>query len=369
MAAHGVQPERLRRLFLELLDIDSPSGDERRLARTTMEWMRDAGFVCQLDPMLNVIAQRAGDVVDVPRIFFAAHTDTVASTAGLRVREVDGEFRTSGDTILGADDKAAVAAILEAMLAIHGSGAAVGDLQVVFTAQEELGLRGARALSPVILAGSIGFVLDASGPTGSWISSAPFHDSLEVVIRARPADTRRETERVVSSIRATCLASMRLGAVDRSREGAVHSAASCADPAPAEPGAGVLCFEARAPTREALDRQIRHMVLSLEQTAAETGAGVEIRRRAEYAGYSWNGDERPIQLAEAAWRCLGRPPSSRPGDGGSDTNVFSARGIPSVTLTCGFRNQHTVDEAISMSELTAAAEWVASIIRTAAAPR
>src|SRR5947209_3427584 len=114
--------ERLRRLFLDLVAFNSPPGEEREVSRFCAERLRDAGFVTQHDAAGNLIAQKAGTVTAAPRIFFSGHVDTVQPTGGLVVRENDGVFRTSGTTILGADDKAAVAEILEAVQLLDEKG-------------------------------------------------------------------------------------------------------------------------------------------------------------------------------------------------------------------------------------------------------
>src|SRR5262245_57664539 len=103
----------LRERFLELVAFNSPPGEEREISLFCQESLRSAGFVTQRDAAGNLIAQKGGAIAEAPRIFFSAHVDTVRPTEGLVVREEDGVFRTSGNTILGADDKAAVAEILE----------------------------------------------------------------------------------------------------------------------------------------------------------------------------------------------------------------------------------------------------------------
>src|SRR5436305_2624041 len=123
----------MRETFLDLSRFNSPPGKEGKVTRFCAEALREAGFVCQHDAAGNLIAQKAGAVAGAPRIFFSAHADTVQPTEGLVVREEDGIFRTSGTTILGADDRAGLTEILEAMRALEESSARHGDLQVIVT--------------------------------------------------------------------------------------------------------------------------------------------------------------------------------------------------------------------------------------------
>src|SRR5262249_55029790 len=211
-----IDSNRLRRLFLELVNFNSPPGQEAEVSAWCAETLRGAGFETRHDDAGNLIARKTGSVAGAPPVFFSGHVDTVQPTEGLVVREVDGVFRTGGTTILGADDKAAVAEILEAMRRLHEMGEAHGDLQVVLSVKEEVGLGGARALAPETIAGSLGFVFDASGAPGRIISSAPSHEHLYLRFRGRAAHSGIDPEDGVSAIEAAAraIASMRLGRVD-----------------------------------------------------------------------------------------------------------------------------------------------------------
>ena len=195
-----INKARLRQTFLDLVSFNSPHGLERDVNLYCAEALRDAGFVCQHDATGNLIAQKGGDAAEARRIFYSAHTDTVEPTVDLVVREVEGVFRTSGNTILGADDKAAVAAIIEAMRAIDELGLVHGDLQVIFSVGEEVGLIGAHALAPEVIAGSLGFVFDASGPTGTIITAAPTHDVMRVKVRGRATHAGFSPEKGISAL-------------------------------------------------------------------------------------------------------------------------------------------------------------------------
>jgi tripeptide aminopeptidase len=358
---------RLRATFLDLVAFNSPPGEEREVSRYCAERLRECGFVCQTDGAGNVIAQKAGSVADAPRIFYSAHTDTVQPTAGLVVREVDGVFRTSGDTILGADDKAAVAEILEAMRVLDEHDIPHGDLQVILTTGEEIGLVGAKALAPEVIAGGIGFVFDASGATGAVITEAPTHDWLEVHVTGRAAHAGFAPEKGVSALQIACRAvdRMRLGRIDPVTTANLGSmGGGTADNIVAEHA--WLRIEARSRHRETLAEQVRHMRECLEEAAAHYGGTVAIQQERDYEGYSRGPEDAPVRIAAEAWRRLGREPELRPTGGGSDANVFNARGVPAVVLSCGYRDAHTVDEHVALSQMVAAAEWAVEIARVAA---
>ena len=363
-----VDTERLRETFLALLAFNSPHGLERDVSHFCAELLREAGFICQHDTAGNVIAQKVGSVPEAPRIFFSAHTDTVQPTVDLVVREEDGVFRTNGASILGADDKAGVVEILEAMAVLNDLQIPHGDLQVILTTGEEVGLLGAKALAPEVVAGSIGFVFDASGTTGSIITGAPTHDTLEVQITGRAAHAGFAPEKGVSALQIACRAvnGMRLGRIDGEttanlgilRGGVANNIV---------PEDAYLLLEARSRNRTSLDAQVAHMRECLEEAGRFYGGQVAIDYSREYEGYEWSLDAVPVRIAAEAWRrATGREPHFRPTGGGSDASVFNARGVPSVVVSCGYLEAHSVREHVALSELITGAEWAVQIARAAA---
>jgi len=362
-----INAERLRKIFLDLVAFNSPHGQEREVNRYCVELLRDAGFVCQADSAGNVIAQKGGTATDAPRIFYSAHTDTVQPTTDLVVQETDGVFRTSGNTILGADDKAAVAEILEAMLVLEEQQFPHGDLQVILSVGEEVGLVGAHALSPAVIAGSIGFVFDASGATGTIITGAPSHDLMTISIRGRAAHAGFAPEKGVSAIRiaARAIDRMRLGRIDpetTANVGIIQG--GTANNIVAEEAEVYL--EARSRNLDTLNAQVQHMRECIEEAASHYGGEVKIEYLREYLGYQWREDDLPLRIAAEAWRRTGGVPGYRQTGGGSDANVFNARDVPAVVLTCGYFDAHSVNEHVALSEMVAAASWAVEIARVVA---
>ncbi len=367
-----INTARLRQTFLDLVSVNSPPGQERAAARYCAEALRDAGFVCQTDSAGNVIAQKGGSVTAAPRIFYSAHTDTVQPTEGLVVREDAGVFRTGGTTILGADDKAALAEILEGMRVLDEQGLPHGDLQVILTTGEEVGLLGAKALAPEVVAGSLGFVFDASGAPGSVITAAPTHVLLEVVLRGRAAHAGFAPEKGISALQ------MAVGAVHRMRLGRIDAETTAnlgilrgGTANNIVPEEAYLLLEARSRRPDALDAQVRHLRSCLEEAAREWGGTVAIREEVEYHGYAWEADAPVVRIAADAWTKVaaagGEAPTLRPTGGGSDANVFNSRGIPTVVVSCGYYDAHSVHEHVSLADMEVCAEWAVRIAQVAAA--
>lgn len=367
----SINDQRLRQTFLTLVGTNSPSGQEREVLRYCDGLLRDAGFLSRFDAAGNLIAQKAGIVTDAPRIFLNSHVDTVQPTEGLQVREIDGVYRTDGTTILGADDKAGVAQILETVLALEEAQEPHGDLVVILTTGEEVGLVGAKALEPAAIAGCIGFVFDSSGPPGAMVVQSPAQDTLHVRVRGRAAHAGVQPEKGISALQiaARAIDRMPLGRIDAettANVGTVHG--GTATNVVAEEC--VVTLEARSRNAESLDRQVQTMRRCFEEAAREFSGEVEVRIKREYSGYSWGEDAAPVQLASEAWRRLtGGEVERRATGGGSDANIFNGLGVPTVVLSVGYLGHHTTGEYLPIADLELGARWCLEVVRSVREPR
>ena len=370
-AVPNINRERLRQTFLDLVAFDSLHPNEAPCSRWCAEALRDAGFITRHDAAGNLIAQKSGTVEGARPIFFSGHVDTVRPTKGLVVREEDGVFRTSGDTILGADDKCAVAAILEGVRVLEEARIPHGDLQVILSVGEECGLIGARALATEEIAGGIGFVLDAYGPPGGIVSSAPTHMIIRAEFTGKAAHAGFEPEKGVSAIQVAARA------VDRMKLGRID-AETTANIGIIEGGTmtnivaeqASLLMEARGRDAVALSAQVAHMHHALESAASEYGAEVQVEVQEIYRTYRFQPDDEPVRLARQAWRNFAGEddPRERFEDtgGGSDASVFNERGAPTVVLTCGYYEPHGIHEYTTLDDMDTCARWVIEIARLAA---
>lgn len=362
-----VDEARLKKLFLELTAFNSPPGEEGPVGEYCAAALRSAGFETSRDAAGNLVAARALDRPGQP-IFLSGHLDTVAPTAELEVREENGVFRTNGRAILGADDKCAVAAMLEAACQIEERGLTHGPLRIVLSVKEEVGLAGALQMDLEPLRGSLGFVLDASGPTGAIITAAPSHDIFEVRVKGKAAHAGFVPEEGVNAILAASrgIASMTLGRIDAETTaniGIIHG--GTANNVVAEEC--YLKVEARSRDEAKLAVQVRHMRERFEAGAAEIGARVEFSGGRAYSGYRHERDAPVMRLAAAGLRRAGKEPTYRPTGGGSDANIFNARGIPSVVVCCGYENAHSVDEHVAFADIRLNALWCLGLVAAAAA--
>ena len=181
---------RLLDRFVGLCEIPSPTGDERAVADAVAAELRDLGVDFAEDGPAGPARANAGNLIArIPGrgdgwVMFCAHLDTVPHDAPVEVDLSDGVYRSRGETILGADNKAAVTVLVE-LAARHAPSPPPVGLELVFTVAEEDGLRGAKALDLDSLRSPYGFVLDHASPIGEIVVAAPTYERLAARLRGR----------------------------------------------------------------------------------------------------------------------------------------------------------------------------------------
>ena len=212
-------------LFTELAAIPSPPGREREVADRVRAYLEDLGLEVSEDDAGSRIDANAGNLLcrleptsgngGVP-IFLCAHLDTVQPTGPLEPVVEDGVVRNAGGTILGADNKAAVAAMLEAARLILSENRPHAGIELLFTPKEEVGLQGAKAFDAERLLSRVGFVFDHAAPIGEVMLGAPHARQIEVTMRGQSAHAGIAPEEGRSAIvaAARAIADFRLGRLD-----------------------------------------------------------------------------------------------------------------------------------------------------------
>ncbi|MGC4046565.1 MAG: M20/M25/M40 family metallo-hydrolase [Armatimonas sp.] len=367
--------KRLLDTFLTLVHFNTPSRSEKSVMDWVKGYLENIGFTVEFDDAGeklggnagNLIAFKLGTVKEAPGVFFSSHLDTVEATPGLEV-EIDGDvISAKSDTILGADDKCGVAPILEAMTLLHESGEAHGDVQLLLTICEEIGLQGAKQLDPSRIKAKFGFVLDAGPPVGNLTCASPGQNSLKVSITGKPAHAGVAPELGISAIQAAAnaISKMTLGRIDSETTAniGIIQGGTGRNIVPAEV---TLIGEARSRDAEKLARQTAHMVETFEREAAALGAKADVAVTSEYASYRLSESDTVVQMAAAAAKAVGLPVELKESGGGSDANIFNGHGVPTVVLATGMEEIHTHKEFCRLSDMEKDTRWVLEIVRQAA---
>lgn len=363
-------------LFKELCLINAPALMERDVVAFVEGMLKSEGFEVWQDDAgskiggnaNNLIVKVPGSLTQAPKVFFSAHFDTVEPTAGLEIVEENGVLKTSGNTILGADDKGGMAPIIEAFRVVREQGIPHGDLYALFTCAEEIGLKGAEALEIKDLPVDFGFVLDTGPPVGTFVTRTATHDRLKIAVTGAPAHAGKDPEKGVSAIEVAsrAIAGMRLGRIadETTANIGTISGGTATNVIPAR---CVMEAEARSTDERVLDEQISHMIDRFHSAAQEMGAKVSIEHERHYRAYSLDESLPVVQAAVAASRKLGFEPTLRTTLGGSDANVFNAKGVPTIVVATGMEKIHTHEEFIKINDLHDTARLVIAIIQEVAA--
>lgn len=357
-----VDRNRLLRTFLELVQIEGSSGSEGPVAEYVIAHLTAAGCPAERDGYGNVIARIPG--TGELALLLNAHLDTVQPCVGVRPVVSGDEIRSEGATILGADNRAGVAVILEIVASLSSRPEDHVPLEVILTLGEEAGLLGAKALDFSRLSSRWGIVMDDHGPVGGCVVSTPWHDVIIASIHGKPAHSGIAPEKGVSAILAAAraISTMPLGRVDEETTSNVGkiSGGTAMNIVPAR--VDVLA-EARSRDEGKLKRQTSAMVQAFDRAAAEVGARLDIKVERAYNGYRFPPDEPAVRSFMAAAESLGIVPRMTSTGGGSDANVFHAHGIHVLNLSAGYSDPHTTEERMSVSALGQLADIVSLMAR------
>lgn len=367
-----VNESRLLDTFLTLVRFNTPSKQEKPASEWCADYLSRLGFSVEWDDagekvggnVGNLFAFKPGTDPKAPAIFFSSHLDTVEATPGLELSIEDGIIRSTSDTILGADDKSGVAPILEAMTLLNESGEPHGDIQIILTICEEIGLVGAKMVDPSRIKARYGFVLDSGPPIGGVTFTAPSQNSLRIRIEGKPSHAGAAPEDGISAIQAAANAihAMTQGRIDPETTANIGTiqGGTARNIVPAEV---FIVAEARSRNNAKLDVQTAHMVETFEREASAMGAKAFVEVIEEYRTYRLAETDGPIQIAKQAAEVCGFPFSLKESGGGSDANIFNGFGVPTTVLACGMQAIHTHDEFCHVSDLVKDAAWVLEIVR------
>lgn len=376
----AVNHERLKNLFLELVQIDSLSRREREVALRLQREAESAGAACSYDNAGdkvrgntgNLIAKIPGNIAGTPPFLLAAHMDTVAPGEGVKPI-VEGDIvRTDGSMVLGGDDKSGCAVICEVLHRLHESGIPHGPVEAVFTICEEIGLQGARNLDLGLISAKEGLVYDSDAP-GHLVVRAPSAVSIRFTVKGLEAHAGVAPERGLSAIKiaAEAIAAMRLGRIDDETTAnlGVIEGGRAGNVIPSEV---VVRGEARSRNAAKLQGQTDHMVACFKDAVARASVVVDGKRIAatldhavhrQYDGMDIPDDAPLVKKVIEAARRIGRVLEPQGTGGGCDANILNQRGIVAANVGTGMREIHTTREWLDVNDMAAAAELTLEVLQ------
>ena len=347
--------DRLVETLVNLIRIDSPTGEEDAMDREVSTRLESLGFTVRHDDYKNVIAKLDGHGEPV---MLSAHLDTVEPGRGIRPQLEGDLLRSDGTTILGGDCKAGVAIALEAIAGVLESGTAHVPIEVVFSRAEEGGLNGARNLDFSLITAKRGVVFDGEGPCHRITTAAPSQNVVKAQITGRASHAGLEPEKGISAlvIAGHILTRLPLGRIDEETtanigylEGGLKRNII--------PENAFLDGELRSRDQHKLDNltdQFRTVFAEVGAMFPEAGLDLDISN--SYQCYNVGADHPTVAMLSRALAKLGAEPILAGSGGGSDANVFFQHGIAALPVGIGVRGFHTKGETAIISEVHEGAE-------------
>ncbi len=370
-----INAQRLGNVFTELVRIDSESRNEAAIAADLEKRLTRLGATVRFDNAAQKTLGNASNMVarfngnqDVAPLFLSGHMDTVKPGNNIKVIFENGVFRSDGTTILGADDKSALAIILEVMEVVLENDLPCPPVEVVITVCEEIGLVGAKNFDFSLMESTFGYILDST-ETDGIVTRAPAANQIKAVVYGKAAHAGAEPENGVNAIYAAAkaISKMTLGRIDEETTcnlGIIKGGmATNIVPEQVE-----ILGEARSHDLLKLEKVTAHITDTFENTIKELRGEndlptVKVEVLTDFTATRIPEDHLVVKLARKASANLGKPLVSQTIGGGADANVFFGKGVVAGVLGTGMTDVHTLKESIKLKDMVNAANLVLEILK------
>jgi len=373
-----INRKRLAETFKFLVQIDSVSKEEGVIANEIKKILESLGAETFVDNAGDKIGGNSGNLIakfkgnmQAPALLLNAHMDTVEPGRGVKAVLVNGTFTSDGTTILGADDKSAIAILLETLNILRENDLRYGPLELVFTVCEEIGLQGAKHLDLSAVTAKYGFALDATDTEGI-VNRAPSANHFEFTIHGKDAHAGAAPEKGINaiSLASKAISKLELGRIDQETtcnigiiEGGIATNIV--------PNLVKVKGEVRSHDEEKLNKITNEIVFSFNEVIEnykkinpnDELPRVEINLKKDFPRTHIPDNHPVIKLATRAAENLGRKMKTKTTGGGADANIFFEKGIFTGVLGTGMRDMHTVRESIKLDDMVRTAELLLEIIR------
>ncbi|MFV0425303.1 MAG: M20/M25/M40 family metallo-hydrolase [Bacilli bacterium] len=364
-----INKDRLVKNFVDMVSIDSESGNEYEMQQFLTKYLTSLGFDVKTDKAGEKFGSNANNVIALKDgvgepIILSAHMDTVTPGNGVEVK-IDGDIISSkSDTILGGDDKGGIATILEAVENLVENNESHPPLEIVFTVGEEGGLNGSKYLDYSLISAKKAVIFDTGGTIGTIITTAPGQNVLNIKMHGKPAHAGLEPEAGISAIyvAAHAITRMNLFRIDEettSNIGIINGGVATNIVTPEVD----IVAEVRSLDESKLEAQTKHIIDVLESTAKEFNTTVDIDVRKAYNPFKIDTASKFLNSYVEATKECGFKELLMSTGGGSDANNFNANGIEAINVSVNMCKVHTTDEYIAISDMCDAAKILNTFLK------
>jgi tripeptide aminopeptidase len=367
-----INEQRIVDNFLDMVKIPSPSLNERAVADYVKAKLEKMGLEVTEDNAGETCEGNAGNIIGVlkakgsntKKVLFSAHMDTVLPCDKIVPIMEDGIIKSDGTSVLGGDDKAGIAAIMEMVEQIIENDLDHPEIVVVFSIAEEIGLFGARAMDIEKYNPDFGIIIDSGGKPGVITVQAPYAAKGKIEIIGKPAHAGLEPENGINAlvVASHAITKLRLGRVDENTTSNIGVITGGSAVNIVMPSVSMM-YEARSFDGKVLDELLAETKAIFTEVAAEFGAEFKETITKGYDGFKVEAGSEILNVLEKACNDINIEYKPMKSGGGSDTNIYNTKGIPSVNLGIGMSKVHTKEEFIKIEDLIGCTKLLLSIIK------
>ncbi len=364
---YDINKEKLIKTFVDLVEISSPSWHEKPVMDYIIKRFKSLNAECIQYPCgesHNLLVKISGDNKRTP-ILLSGHMDTVVPCENIRAIVTDTKITTDGKTVLGSDDKAAIAIFIEAIEYIKEKKISHGNIEILLSCAEELGLKGIKGFDLNLLKSKYGFVFDSSGDIGRIIIKAPYHSNMQIHIKGRASHAGMAPEKGINAIRvlSEIITLLPNGKIDE--ETTLNVGVISGGRATNIVAEEAFCdLEVRSIVKNKMvdaEKNVREIV---KKICSKYGARARIERTLEYAGFVISENDPVSLFTSQAMKKIKLKPEFVAMGGGSDTNIINSSKIKAINLSCGMQKIHSTDEFIMIKDLVNGTRLAVSLIET-----
>lgn len=362
--------DRLLKTFLEMVQIDSPSGNEGLMRDYLMDRFLKMGLTPAVDNTGNLI-------VEVPKhrtcqhdetLLLSGHMDVVPPCFGvkpvLKQFEDDVLIQSDGTTVLGADDKSGLAPIVEAVAYTLENDLPCPAMRLVFTTEEETSMNGAKGLSDEVLDAQFAITLDHTGPQGTIINQAPTYVKYQITCFGKSAHAAMNPDQGVNAIAfaGQVIQQLKTGRLDletTSNIGLIQGGKAVN----VVPDKVVIEGEIRSHSPDKIRKELASLQAELSGVAATVdNVDYLLEHHVVFESYHIAESHRGCQQLLSAMKQIEMSPMFVTTNGGSDNNIFVKRGLPGVVLSASYIDPHALTERVHLSEMSRSTQLLVSIL-------
>jgi tripeptide aminopeptidase len=359
--------ERLISTFIDLVKIPSPSWNETEIIEYLIKRFKklDAEIIkFPCGNSFNLLVRFKGNT-DKKSILLSAHMDTVVPCEKITPLIEKDRITSDGTSVLGADDKAAIAIILETLHHVIENKLNHPPIELLFSCAEEVGLEGIKCFDMKELNSKMAFVFDNGGAVGKVIVKAPYHETINIGIKGKAAHAGMAPEQGINAINILAEIIVRLPSGRLDDETTMNIGTIQGGKATNIVAENAECkLEIRSINISKLKKYDKQVKSEAKKITRSHKAKITINSNMEYSGFALKNNEPVVMIAVTALKKIGIKAKITSSGGGSDTNIFNKSGIKAVNLSCGMQKIHTTGEFIYIADLIKGARLVLSIIET-----